>query len=183
MGLSTMRRGQCRRSPSTAFGGSIPQRPPSFLRLCSFDREGRALRSTTKRRPRSILRPTALRGRPSALPRSLGHPAMPYDVVPALEDVLLVGRLKRVVVVDHIRHAITVPPVRDDIGVIAEDDYVPTPSAADVMNVRREPGLFTGPAGSGGRRPWRRGSSGTRPPCRRDGLSRRGSAPASHRRA
>ena len=53
-----------------------------------------ALRSKTKRRPHSIMRPAALRGRLSALSCSLGHPVMTHDIVPALKDVLLVGRLK-----------------------------------------------------------------------------------------
>lgn len=73
------------------------------------------------------------------LPFLFADPVMPYDIIPLFKDILLIGCLKRIIVMNHIRNTIIISFVRYDSDVILKDHYVSALPLADLMDIYSEP--------------------------------------------
>ena len=61
---------------------------------------------------------------------------MADNIVPFFQDIFLIGCLKRIIVMDHIGHAVVVPLIRNDPDMFLEDHDIASLPLADIMYIR-----------------------------------------------
>lgn len=57
--------------------------------------------------------------------QSLSYPVMPHNILPVLQNILLICSLPGVIVMDDIRHTVLISAIGDDAYMIFEHDNIP----------------------------------------------------------